>query len=40
MIKSLDKKYILIVLIVVIFEIFVCNYRAIKSHVLNYEEII
>ena len=39
MMKSLDKKYILVFVIVVIFEIFICNYKSIKSHVLNYEEI-
>lgn len=37
--KTLDKRYLLIILIVVIAEIFVFNYRSLKSNILNYNEI-
>ena len=37
-IKKYKIKYILIVLLTIIFEIFICNYQFIKAKVLNYQE--
>lgn len=40
MLKKIDKQYKLIIFCIIIFEVFVCNYQAIKSHIMNYSEIV
>lgn len=40
MFKKINKQYKLIILCIIIFEVFVCNYQSIKSHIMNYSEIV